>query len=72
MQMTTLSHSVIGHETGIERLSLLQICLNNASGCRGKDYFDGNSAIMFMTGFVAQLLARFNLGDSHQPRGNLA
>jgi O-antigen ligase len=47
-------------ETEAARLSLMFICMNYLVGCLGEDHFEGKSATMMVTVFVALLLARLS------------
>jgi O-antigen ligase len=44
------------------RLALMFICLNYLIGCLGEDHFETKSAIMFLSVFMALLLARLSPG----------
>jgi O-antigen ligase len=52
-------HSADG-ETEAARLSLMFICMNYLVGCIGEDHFEGKSATMMVTVFVALLPARLS------------
>lgn len=55
-----MSHSAFERESEIARLSLLFICLNYAIGCLGEDHFETKPAIMFVSVFLALMLARIS------------
>jgi O-antigen ligase len=57
-----MSRSTFDYETEIAKLSLLFICLNYTIGCLGEDHFEGKSTTMFVSVFLALLLARISNG----------
>jgi (heptosyl)LPS beta-1,4-glucosyltransferase len=50
----------------VARLSLMFICLNYLIGCLTEDHFAGKSVTMFVSVFVALLLARLSTDNSRQ------
>jgi len=65
-----MSRRSFDRETEIARLSLMFITLTYLIGCLGEDHFEGKSATMMVTVFVALWLARLSPGDSGQPRAS--
>jgi O-antigen ligase len=63
-----MTHRAPDHKSEVARLSLMFICLTYLIGCLTEDHFEGKSATMFVSVFVALLLARLSPGDSGQPR----
>jgi O-antigen ligase len=61
-----LSHRANDPRAQTARLALLFICLNYLIGCLGEDHFEGKSATMFVTVFIALLLARLSAGKPQQ------
>jgi len=53
-----ISKRAVGVQTNAARLSLMFICMSYLIGCRGEDHFEGKSAPIRMTLFVALFLAR--------------
>jgi O-antigen ligase len=61
-----LSHRANDLRAQTARLALMFICLNYLIGCLGEDHFEGKSATMFVTVFIALLLARLSAGKPQQ------
>ncbi len=55
-----MSHKAADAETEAARLSLMLICMVYLVGCLGEDHFEGKSATMLVSVFVALLLARLS------------
>jgi len=55
-----MSKRATDDETEAARLSLMLICMTYLIGCLGEDHFEGKSATMMVTVFIALLLARLS------------
>jgi O-antigen ligase len=60
------SHRSNDRQAETARLALMFICLNYLIGCLGEDHFETKSAIMFLSVFMALLLARLSPGKPQQ------
>jgi O-antigen ligase len=63
-----MSKQAADGETEAARLSLMFICMNYLVGCLGEDHFEGKSATMMVTVFVALLLARLSTAQADPAR----
>lgn len=55
-----MTHKAADRETEAARLSLMLICMIYLVGCLGEDHFEGKSATMMVSVFVALLMARLS------------
>lgn len=55
-----MKHKSADAEDEVARLSLISICLAYLVGCLGEDHFETQPAIMFVSLFLALLLARIS------------
>ena len=60
-----MSRTTFEYESEIAKLSLLFICLVYMIGCLGEDHFESKPAIMFVSVFVALMLARISNGQHY-------
>lgn len=61
-----MSKKSLDRELGIAPFSVILICLIYIVGCLVEDHFEGKSATMFVSVFLALQLARINAGRSRQ------